>query len=1142
LIYLLALAVVLVAALVAYGAQALLHLHGTPLIVLASLIVLAGVIAAVAILVIHFRAKKRKSQGEDADGNDGGNELDVLLNDANRKLRTSQQKGPKSLDGLALLYLLGEAGSAKTTTVLRSGLDAELIAGTAPREGDVSPTPLLNLWFTRQAAILEAGDAIRQSTSMLNRLIARTRPKAYRSTFGSGAPARAAVVCVSAEQFLVGDAPTSSLASARAIGAQLRQISRLLGAALPVYVIVTKLDRVPHFAEYVRNLSNDEVRQILGTTLPRTDASAGVYADKVSRGLGSALDLLVFALDEFRIEMLDRETEPRNAPGVYEFPREFGKLRKNLSQYLLELCKPSQLSANPYLRGFYFTGLRAQMVEQIVGATPAPVQSAAPEVGATIIFSAQQFPAANRPVAQPGRVSTRAPQWTFLPRLFPEIILGDKSALSATQQTAPARLFRRILFASLAVIFSICSLLLLVSYLNNSALEAKLLGAAQALPAVTGAVSASPPSLSDLQALDQLRLTIVQLDGYQQNGPPLSYRFGLYQGDKLDARARQIYFDRFRPMLLNTTQANFVSYLRALPNAPAPGADYTAAYNPLKAYLITTSNPERSVPQFLTPVFLQYWAQSRVVDPAQAQLARQQIDFYANELLRQNPYTINPDTAAVGHARTYLSNFGAVPRIYQDMLTSAEKTSPGIDFNRQYANSSALVVEPHFVRGEFTRSGFAFMQDAIQHPTRYFQGETWVLGDQAAHSLDTASVSKQLAAMYSGDFIKEWHTFLTEARVVGCGSIKEAPDKLNVLAGPESPILELFYTVSANTAVGDPHIKAIFQPAQVLVDPNATARFIGPGNTNYVNALLSLSGAVNQFDQSPDKSGDLLNAAVSAAGLAVQQTAQAFNVDPQMHTEKAVISLLESPIRCATPPPPPPPPGPPATTCTVLGKFPFVSLSKAQAGRDLTNSEQASLEEVNALFAPTTGKLWTYYNENLKQWLVLQGSQYVLAPNAAGHVGPGFAQFFNRAAAISSALYPSGAAIAGFNFTLRSVPSEGIENATLVVDGARIPAGSTVQQFKWNAAIAHQASLAYNSAEALQFQGTWALFQLVSTAHVTRTTGGIELEFPLEISGRPLRLPDGTPKVVRFELSGPGAEVLAPGALSGQPCVASVIK
>ncbi len=208
----------------------------------------------------------------------------------------------------------------------------------------------------------------------------------------------------------------------------------------------------------------------------------------------------------------------------------------------------------------------------------------------------------------------------------------------------------------------------------------------------------------------------------------------------------------------------------------------------------------------------------------------------------------------------------------------------------------------------------------------------------------------------------------------------------------------------------------------------------------------------------------------------------------------------------------------------------------------MTNSEQASLEEVNALFAPGSGKLWTYYNDNLKQWLVLQGTQYVLAPNAAGHVGAAFAQFFNRAAGISSALYPSGATIAGFNFTLRFLPSKGIENATLVVDGQRISSGSTVQQFKWNAATAHQASLAYNSAEALQFQGTWALFQLVGIAHVTRTAAGLQLEFPIEVSGRPSTLPDGTPIVVRFELSGPGAEVLAPGGLSGQPCVMSVIK
>ena len=555
--YLLALVVLLVAGLLAFFAGTFLHLHGTPLIVLVALIVLAGLIAAVVILVLHYRARKRQAANGELPGGGSNSEVDVLLIDANRKLRNAKQQGAKPLDGLPLLYLLGEAGSAKTSLVMRSGLDPELIAGSAPREGDVSPTPILNLWFTRQAAILEAGETVRQAPGALQRMIARTRPKAYRSTFGSGAPARAAVVCVSVEQFLVADAATSSVASARVIAGQLREISRLLGAALPVYVIFTKLDRIPHFAAYVRNLSNDEIRQVLGNVLPANQTSAGVYADKMSRELASALDLLTYSLGEFRVEVLNRETEPQNAPGAYEFPREFGKLRRNINQYLVELCKPSQLSANPYLRGFFFTGLRAQILEQRAAAQAAPVINPAAEIGATRMFSAQEFQAANRPAAQQ-MVATRAPQWTFLPRLFPEMILGDRSALSATQQTAPARLFRRIFFASLALVFAAYTALLVVSYLNNAELERNIQSAAQALPAA-GTATATVPGLADLQALDRLRQSLLQLEGYAKNGPPWTYRFGLYQGDKLTVPARRIYFDRFRVMMLNPTQANFTS-------------------------------------------------------------------------------------------------------------------------------------------------------------------------------------------------------------------------------------------------------------------------------------------------------------------------------------------------------------------------------------------------------------------------------------------------------------------------------------------------------------------------------------------------------------------------------------------------------
>jgi type VI secretion system protein ImpL len=1144
LVYLLAFVVVLVAALLAFGIAALLHLHGTAAVLFITLILLAGLATAIVILVTHFRAKKKQHEGDPAsDGATG--ELDVLLNDANRKLRESQQ-GAKTLDALPLIYILGDTGVAKTTTVIKSGLDPELVAGAVPREGESVPTPVLNLWFTKLAAILEVGGTVRQSNAQLTRLIERTRPKAYRSAFGTGAAARAAIVCISSEQLLVADAGASLMASARATGAQLREISRLLGTPLPVYVIVTKLDRVAHFDEYVRNLSNVEVRQILGSPLPKSEASAGVYADQAARGLASVLDGLCYKLGEFRVEMLDRETEPRNAPGVYEFPREFGKLRKNLNQYLVELCRPSQLSVNPYLRGFYFTGIRAQIVERMIS-TLAVEERAPQDAGATqfLNVSLGKSQAPGRSAPQGVMVSARVPQWTFLPRLLPEIILGDKSALSATRQTAPARLFRRILFGTLAILFAVYTILLLIAFFNNLGLEHRIQNAAKALP-VTTATSISLPSLSDLQNLDQLRQTILELDDYQQNGAPWTYRFGLYQGDKLAVRARRIYFDRFRPMLLNPTQANFVTYMHALPDTPATSSDsssYLSAYNPLKAYLITTSNPEKSVSKFLTPVFLQYWIGSRQVEAPQQQLAQKQIDFYANELVRQAPYAINPDTMVVTHTRGYLSHFLAETRVYQAMLNDADKTSPSIDFNKQFPGSAATVIDGHLVRGAFTKSGFAFMQNALQHPEGYLQGEAWVLGDQAGQSLNTASVSKDLATQYSADFIKEWHAFLIDARVVSCGNIHEAPARINALAGPASPLLALFFTVSHNTAVSDPQIKSTFQPTQAMVDPNATDRFIGPGNTGYVNALLGLSGAVDLVAQNPAAGTDptafapVIQAA-SAAGIAAQQAAQAFNVDPQMHTESTVLALMQSPIQCAAklaPSPGAAANGAGAKICgtfnPLLNKYPF----------NPNSTTMATLPEVNQVFAPETGTMWAIYNTALKPYFVLQGGQYVPAPNAPQPPNPRFLQFFSRAAQVSSKLYPPGSQNPTFSFTPRFLPSKGIGTASLVVDGQKIPNGSS---FTWNGTTAHQATVVYDASQGGEFQGTWSIFQLAKVGQPTKSPTGVRLDFPIvtTFAGQTVDQSGAPSKVVSFEITGPGAELLLPGYFSGLTCVSPVVK
>ena len=86
------------------------------------------------------------------------------------------------------------------------------------------------------------------------------------------------------------------------------------------------------------------------------------------------------------------------------------------------------------------------------------------------------------------------------------------------------------------------------------------------------------------------------LASYDRQGPPASYRWGLYIGDAAYPDVRRLYFQRFQRLLFSQAQVQLVEFLRELP--PTPGPDYRTTYEALKAYLITTSHHEKSTQRF----------------------------------------------------------------------------------------------------------------------------------------------------------------------------------------------------------------------------------------------------------------------------------------------------------------------------------------------------------------------------------------------------------------------------------------------------------------------------------------------------------------------------------------------------------------
>ena len=1100
----------------------------------------------IAAAFLWWRRSRRATGGEAAsDPIDASNEIDILIRDAESRLTAARNPQGSRIANFPLIFLVGETGAAKTTTVINSGLEPELLAGQVYQDNNVVPTRSANLWFSRNTVFAEAGGKLLADRGLWTRAIRRAR---------AGQAPRGVVVCFDAERLTQPGAAESAAASARNLHDRLMEISSTLGIDFPVYVLFTRTDRLPFFREYVRNLSNDEATQVVGATLPLAALqTAGIYGEQQGARVGAAFDQLFRSLCDARCELLAREGDDTIRPATYEFPREFRKLRGVIVQFLVDLCRPSQLTTAPFLRGFYFSGVRPITIDEYApsaAAAPEP-QAAAGYSDATGIFRAGQR-AAQAQAAQRVVGSRRVPQWLFLSHLFYDIVLQDKAALSTSTSSTKTSFARRVMLSCAIGLCLILAACFVTSWARNRSLESRVVEAARGIPA-SESTGLDLPSLDALQRLDTLRQSVAGLSAYERDGAPLSMRWGLYTGSDLYPEARRAYFARFRQLLFNQTQASLLNTLQRLPSTPGPQDEYGPAYDALKSYLITTSHHQYSARAFLAPVLMRHWIAGRTVDPQRAALAQAQFEFYADELKAANPYGSDNDAPAIERGRRYLAQFAGIERVYQNMLADAAKANPPIQFNRRFPGSAEVVIDTREVAGAFTKGGWTFMKDALRHADKYFSGEQWVLGDQTAANFDRARLEQQLRDRYVGDFIAQWRGYLKAATVVRYAGIPDAAKKLNLLAGNQSPLLALFWLASQNTAVDEPKIAAAFQPVQIVVPPTSVDRYIAPPNQAYMSGLTSLQTSIEQVAAQPGQineaaAGQVLNNAVTAKS-AERAIAQAFPPDPEGKIDSTVQKLLEDPItyveallRTLGPAELN---GKGKALCTqmrpLLSKYPFTPGA----------TQQATLAEVNAILHRPDGALWAFYDANLQRLLPKQGAQYVAVSSGGITLNPNFVAFFNRWAALADAFYSGGTADPHLTYNLKPVPTEGIQGLTLRLDGQELTAtaaGGAAKQFTWPGAAVRsaKASVKFGGTDLgwSDNDGLWAVFQFFEEAERWVPAGGAyQLEWTVRAGKKAMTLPSGKPLTVRFELNMSGAPpIFEKGYLSRMSCIADVAR
>jgi type VI secretion system protein ImpL len=1100
-----------------------------------------------------------------------------------------------AFDQRPLVLLVGTEGSCKTTVVTRAGLDTELLAGDAV--GDTPPTTkAANLWMARQAVFAEPGGKVLADENRWRSVVRALRAPALGAALGRGEPApRAAVVCVSCDLFY-GDQGQQLETAAQLLRSRLTDAAREFGVALPVYVLFTKADRVPHFEAWASALTRDEIREPLGAALPfdadtGAAAAAGSHAERLAPRLDTAFREIAASLGGRRPALLARESVEERRLAAYELPRELGKLAPAATKFLVELCRPMQLGASPRLRGFYFVGARPVVVaDGGAAAMPQAAMAAPAGSGATSAFvrptAAGMTPAGVGGYAPPA--ARKVPQWVFLERFFPEVVLGDGGAAAAARGGLRVSRTRRALLGAGIAAMLLVAAGVTTSWLGNRALAQRTEQAARAVAALP-ALAVAPgtvqlPSAEALRTLDALRGTLDTIRTYEIDGPPLRLRWGLWRGGALLDAGRRVWLGGYRNQLHAAAWTALVDTLRALPAAPRPTDDYGRSYAQLKAYIIETTEPKRSTPEFLAPVLLESWQRGQTLEEGVAPLAQRQFAFYAAMLPDTTPFREPADQQLVTGTRNFLAQFTGSERIYQNMLVEASKSAPPARLADVAPTAAGVVNAPPEVVGAFTEKGWQFMDGAFKNADRFFAGEKWVVGDAtAAATGDKRAVIDSLRVRYRNDYAEAWRRFLASTSVVRAGSPAASASLLGAVGGPQSPLLGAFALTARHTRV-DSAMTAAFQPVQAVTPGDITDKLVSEKNQQYATALLMLQAAVEQVANMPS-AGDSSSVAtrraaaqqammtqVAPALMAARTLAgQGVTTDPgAAQLAPTVQRLLVSPIESAegvlrgigaTPLPRARvaaagggggAPAAPAMSakevadlkgalnergkalCTavtpLLGRFPF----NPQSPNDATT------QEVAALLAPGTGALWQFHQDRLAGLMEKQGAQWVMKPDAPVALSGEFLQFFNRAAQVSDALFAGGPE-PRLSVTARGVPSGPVKEVILAHGQQRAAfTGNTAPaQFTWP--VTGQARLSVvrdvaarrdRETTLRQASGEWALFRLVAQAtKVEGSDSAIRAEWGT--GGGAVAMEFGFPE---------GMPVLKPGWLGRLGCTPQVTR
>ena len=450
--------------------------------------------------------------------------------------------------------MMGAPGAGKTTLLTNSGLKFPLgdALSAEPMQG-VGGTRNCNWWFTDRAVMIDtAGRYTTQDTGherdargflgflgMLHR--ARRRQ-----------PINGIVMTLSLVDVLT-QAPEARLREIRAIRQRLSEIEETLGARVPVYIVLTKADKLTGFARFFDSLGAQARKQVWGITFPfRESRTPGSLPGIFSR----EYQALLTRLNAMLVERMQQETDIDQRGRIFRFPAQVSALHDALREVVEELSSGSDRISEPLLRGIYFASAVQDDADERRNRTAAGIPIAAS--------------ALNRSY--------------FVDRLFSDVILNEAALVNRDQRVSRrGQVFTAIGYGVAACVATFLVVAWIAGFTFNrgalASVDTTLSEYAQLAESLPVRDIEDTDFLRVLPALDLLAASPAAFDDPGEGLPLHRAAFGLDRSDRITMAHSEAYSDALGAYLLPR-------YLVALQNRlEDPEISDAQAFETLKHYL-----------------------------------------------------------------------------------------------------------------------------------------------------------------------------------------------------------------------------------------------------------------------------------------------------------------------------------------------------------------------------------------------------------------------------------------------------------------------------------------------------------------------------------------------------------------------------